>query len=59
MDDEAQPERQRQVDDNPESQHHAKESGSGKDREDSAPLPFSPHKDDESPLGDTDQHSDA
>ena len=27
------------------------------DHGDSAPLPFAPHKDDDTPLGDTDQHS--
>jgi hypothetical protein len=30
-----------------------------KDHGDSAPAPFAPHEDDDSALGDTDQHSDA
>ena len=34
-------------------------SGSGEDGSSSLPLPFAPDKDDHSPLGDTDQHSDA
>ena len=29
------------------------------DHGDSAPLPFAPHEDDDTPLGDTDQHSDS
>ena len=35
------------------------ESGSGEDGGSSLPLPFAPDKDDHSPFGDTDQHSDA
>ena len=35
------------------------EAAAKKDHGDSAPLPFAPHEDDDSPLGDTDQHSTA
>ena len=35
------------------------ETDTGEDRKGSAPVPFAPDKDDDSPLGDTDQHSDA
>ena len=33
--------------------------GAENEHGDSAPLPFAPHEDDDSPLGDTDQHSNA
>jgi hypothetical protein len=35
------------------------ESGEGGDKRLSPPVPFAPDKDDKSPLGDSDQHSDA
>ena len=42
--------------------HHkwaAEKTGTDSDHGDAAPLPFAPHEKDHSPLGDTDQHSDA
>jgi hypothetical protein len=51
--------------DEPESPDGASErerehsSGSEKDRTDTAGAPFAPDENDDSPLGDTDQHSDA
>jgi hypothetical protein len=59
MNDEARAKPTRQDDDGPEPQHDGNGSSFGKNHGDSAPVPFSPHKDDDSPLGDTDQHSDA
>ena len=35
------------------------EPGAENEHGDSAPAPFAPHEDDDTPLGDTDQHSDA
>jgi hypothetical protein len=47
----------------PEHEREARDDGEdlGAENEhgDSAPAPFAPHEEDDTPLGDTDQHSDA
>jgi hypothetical protein len=49
------------TDDRDDPQAPDEDDGIGAENEhgDSAPAPFAPHEDDDTPLGDTDQHSDA
>jgi hypothetical protein len=42
-----------------ESEQHTDEPVTKDDKDDGAPAPFAPDSDDDSPLGDTDEHSDA